>query len=85
MYDWASAGERSIVFLSLTKECPFMSSSFLNPTPSDSPNRPDVDESHGANYKSTDLFQGRDEITIQHDGKTYRLRRTKNGKLILNK
>jgi hemin uptake protein HemP len=31
------------------------------------------------------LAQGRSEITIEHDGQQYRLRATKNGKLLLNK
>lgn len=35
--------------------------------------------------ESSDLFAGRIEIHIRHDGQTYRLRITKNGKLIMNK
>jgi hemin uptake protein HemP len=31
------------------------------------------------------LFEGRQEIYICHNGETYRLRITRNGKLILNK
>jgi hemin uptake protein HemP len=31
------------------------------------------------------LFQGRHEVTIGHNGDTYRLRITRNGKLILTK
>jgi hypothetical protein len=31
------------------------------------------------------LFQGRQEVLIAHQGETYRLRITKNGKLILTK
>jgi hemin uptake protein HemP len=31
------------------------------------------------------LFSGRQEVAIRHDGQTYRLRITRNGKLILNK
>ena len=31
------------------------------------------------------LFAGRREIEIRHEGKVYRLRITRNGKLILNK
>ncbi|MEM7443544.1 MAG: hemin uptake protein HemP [Pseudomonadota bacterium] len=34
---------------------------------------------------SSDLLAGRREIIIDHDGELYRLRHTKNGKLILNK
>ena len=36
-------------------------------------------------YGSTDLFRGRDELVIEHDGARYRLRITRQGKLILNK
>lgn len=35
--------------------------------------------------QSTDLFRGHQEVLIQHDGETYRLRLTRNGKLILHK
>lgn len=34
---------------------------------------------------SAELFKHRDEIVIQHAGELYRLRRTRNGKLILTK
>ncbi|MBI1349140.1 hemin uptake protein HemP [bacterium] len=34
---------------------------------------------------SRDLMQGQRELLIDHDGETYRLRVTRNGKLILNK
>ncbi len=34
---------------------------------------------------SQDLFRGRQEVVILHDGVEYRLRLTKLGKLILNK
>ncbi len=34
---------------------------------------------------SADLFKGAREVLIQHDEKTYRLRVTRNGKLILVK
>ncbi|MDX1967975.1 MAG: hemin uptake protein HemP [Planctomycetaceae bacterium] len=34
---------------------------------------------------SEDLFQGGREVLIVHAGETYRLRLTRNGKLILNK
>ena len=36
-------------------------------------------------FDSDSLFQGRNEIMIQHHGDIYRLRITRNGKLILNK
>lgn len=32
---------------------------------------------------SRDLFEGRKELVIDHDGREYRLRITQNGKLIL--
>jgi len=34
---------------------------------------------------SQDLFQGRQEICIEHEGQVYRLRITRQGKLILTK
>jgi hemin uptake protein HemP len=35
--------------------------------------------------ESSDLFADGNEVQIHHDGEVYRLRLTKNGKLILNK
>ncbi|MFP4053732.1 MAG: hemin uptake protein HemP [Phycisphaerae bacterium] len=35
--------------------------------------------------ESAELFADRNEVQIHHDGEVYRLRLTKNGKLILNK
>lgn len=35
--------------------------------------------------QSTDLFRGAQELEIEHVGEIYRLRLTRNGKLILNK
>lgn len=32
-----------------------------------------------------EIANGKNEVTIEHDGQTYRLRVTKNGKLLLNK
>jgi hemin uptake protein HemP len=37
------------------------------------------------NIQGEQLFNGRQEILIDHNGDTYRLRITKNGKLILTK
>lgn len=37
------------------------------------------------NLDSADIFRGDAEITISHNGEIYRLRVTKNGKLILHK
>jgi len=34
---------------------------------------------------SRDLFRGRHELQIRHEGEVYRLRVTRNGRLILNK
>lgn len=36
-------------------------------------------------YLTTELFQGKQEVCIKHAGESYRLRITKNGKLILTK
>ncbi|MBL4720601.1 MAG: hemin uptake protein HemP [Alphaproteobacteria bacterium] len=36
-------------------------------------------------YPSEELLSGAREVIIDHDGKHYRLRSTKNGKLILTK
>lgn len=36
-------------------------------------------------FPAAHLFQGRQEVLIAHKGETYRLRITKNGKLILTK
>ncbi len=38
-----------------------------------------------ATIQSTELFAGRNEIQIRHESELYRLRVTKNGKLILTK
>lgn len=38
-----------------------------------------------APLNSNELFQRRQEVVIQHEGELYRLRRTRNGKLILTK
>ncbi len=36
-------------------------------------------------YESSELFRGASEIGIEHDGAIYRLKITRQGKLILNK
>ena len=36
-------------------------------------------------YQASELFRGSSEIRIEHNGEEYRLRITKNGKLILTK
>jgi hemin uptake protein HemP len=38
-----------------------------------------------SNIQGEQLFKGRQEILIDHNGDTYRLRITRNGKLILTK
>ena len=38
-----------------------------------------------ASVSSTELMRGRQEIVIVHQGKSYRLQQTRNGKLILTK
>jgi len=40
---------------------------------------------HASVIESECLFAGRKEVQIHHAGEVYRLRVTKNGKLILNK
>lgn len=41
--------------------------------------------SNAAVYDSEDLFKGTTEIGIEHGGAVYRLKITRQGKLILNK
>ncbi len=38
-----------------------------------------------SHYKSSELFQGNDELIIVHEQEQYRLRITRHGKLILTK
>ena len=50
----------------------------------------DVESEHSCSvpplvFDSACLFQGRNEVMIRHHGDIYRLRITRNGKLILNK
>ena len=40
---------------------------------------------HSRSVDSQDLFGGAETLQIQHRGVTYTLRKTRNGKLILNK
>lgn len=44
-----------------------------------------VTTSQPRRLESTTLFGARDEVLIAHQGETYRLRRTRQGKLILTK
>jgi hemin uptake protein HemP len=48
------------------------------------PPRPSSTNSHQS-LESRDLLQGRDQVEILHRGETYRLRITRQGKLILTK
>ncbi|MEW4489023.1 hemin uptake protein HemP [Thalassoglobus sp. JC818] len=59
----------------------------MNSSPNDSarPENDHRDDPPRGDYESSELFAGREEITIKHNGQTYRLRQTKTGKLILNK
>jgi hemin uptake protein HemP len=42
-----------------------------------------VQSGAGRVVESTDLLAGQSEVVIRHEGRTYRLRRTRLGKLIL--
>lgn len=52
---------------------------------SPAPRRPAQDKPEVARTSSTALFRGADLLLIEHDGETYTLRQTRQGKLILNK
>ena len=45
----------------------------------------DTHQDHGAQLDSRHLLQGQREVLIRHGGECYRLRHTRNGKLILTK
>ena len=55
------------------------------------PARPQTEESEHADsdsrrlIRSEELLAGTQEVLIEHDGQTYRLRLTRRGKLILHK
>ena len=55
------------------------------PEHSMNPSEPDTASVAAADYESIELFGARTEITIRHDGSIYRLRVTRQGKLLLNK
>lgn len=58
------------------------------PAPAGRPRLTQQRANAGQNIKclrSEDLFNGSDVILIDHDGDTYMLRKTRNGKLILTK
>ncbi len=54
-------------------------------TPAAPPKNPPPATGTPSPLESAALFGGRDEILIAHGGETYRLRRTRQGKLILTK
>lgn len=54
-------------------------------TPSSTPARPVAPRQDPPCLHSHDLFSAGNEIRIEHHGETYRLRLTRNGKLILTK
>ncbi|MFZ5575966.1 MAG: hemin uptake protein HemP [Pseudomonadota bacterium] len=55
--------------------------SFARPRPATGVQRPAAPETIAADH----LFRGRQEVLIAHGDETYRLRLTRNGKLILTK
>ena len=57
----------------------------IHPSLADRPARSRPTPAPAARLKSQDLFKGSHEIVIEHHGAEYRLRLTRNDKLILNK
>jgi hemin uptake protein HemP len=55
------------------------------PTPADDAKLPPPPAKEHPTLSSSDLLQGHREILIRHGDETYRLRLTRNGKLILHK
>ena len=56
--------------------------------PAVSPNKPEGPHQGGGHLPtipSSEILKGRDAINIEHNGRVYQLRRTKQGKLILTK
>ena len=49
------------------------------------PTRKDAEPAPASSIPSATLLQGRDSITIEHNGRLYQLRQTRQGKLILTK
>jgi hemin uptake protein HemP len=47
--------------------------------------KPEDGRTEPRHVQSRDLFAGRTEICIEHEGSVYRLKITRQGKLILNK
>jgi hemin uptake protein HemP len=67
------------MFDNTRKECPNGEATCLNHSP------PKKTESSPGVIESTSLFAGMKQVLISHAGEVYRLRITRNGKLILNK
>lgn len=51
----------------------------------DLPSKADDNDSNPKVYESPQLFGSNNEIQINHEGELYRIRITRNGKLIMNK
>lgn len=62
------------------KIMPKMTEKRNSPEAGDAPKRPDVPERV---LESRDLLAGTQQVLIRHDGRLYRLQRTRSGKLIL--
>ncbi|QLL63834.1 hemin uptake protein HemP [Sinorhizobium mexicanum] len=56
-----------------------------NDTDTARPSQPSLADRSQRIVESRDLFRGDSEILISHDGAIYRMRITRQGKLILNK
>lgn len=57
----------------------------FSPPPQNQPRHSPPPAAAASPLESAALFGGRNEILIAHGGETYRLRRTRQGKLILTK
>jgi len=55
------------------------------PAPADDEKRKSPARQAERTISSSELFAAGDEVVIAHEGEYYRLRRTRNGKLILTK
>ena len=53
--------------------------------PPPAPSRKDAGPAPASSIPSASRLQGRDSITIEHNGRLYQLRQTRQGKLILTK
>jgi len=57
----------------------------MNEPPKTPPDSPALSEPAPKKVTFQQLAQGAAEVLVEHDGQLYRLRLTRNGKLILNK